>query len=688
MRAADYLFGALVSTFLVGGAGLVAGGVRRRLLPGWVGAPARLGEAVLALAGLEVLLQALALGGVLRRAGLTTVAVLLVLGGMLLRRADRARPRRATGTAEQPRPFALPSWQFWLAVASGSLVVGLWLGQIAWTYRNGIYDYDSIDYHLPVALEWYQTGRLGGLPRTTPDLAVPSYPFGSELFHAAGMVAFGRDVLTPLINLGWLALLLLAGWVAGIRHRVPGVTFAAVAVVAGLPQIAHLEAGAGLSDMPALAALLAATALLVFEYDGEARSRLAAARGVPLVAGLAAGLAVGAKLTAGPAMAAATVAVGLVGVRRLLPWLAGAVAAGGIWFARSWLLAGSPFPALQLPVLPRPEYALFDAWQQSVSDYLLDRQVMKGFFTPALEQLWGPTWPYVIVLSVGGGLLALALGRGAVARALGLVALLCAAGYLVMPHAAGGPPGVPFLFGGNLRFALPALTLGLLAAVLGVSRWRVGPPVLAAAFVVPLAAGAVAHWRVVGLPYPRHLTTGLVALAVGLALAGALRSSVARRGPRPPRWLRPVAVLMFGAVVLAAGFPVFSAYLRNRYTSSQPGLNTAYALFRDQREQRIGVVGIAVKYPYAGADLSNEVDYVGRKLPYGGFTEAMSCREWRTLLRDGAYGWVVVSPSPIFPRQPEALGWTEADPAARVVLRSAGVTVFRLDAPPDPARCR
>ena len=80
MSFGDYAFGVI-------GLALVAvpmamGGVRlrRRLLPGWEGAPARLAEAVLAVALLTVLLQLLGAFGVLVPGFLVPAALLVGLG--------------------------------------------------------------------------------------------------------------------------------------------------------------------------------------------------------------------------------------------------------------------------------------------------------------------------------------------------------------------------------------------------------------------------------------------------------------------------------------------------------------------------------------------------------------------------------------------------------------------------------
>ena len=41
------------------------------------------------------------------------------------------------------------------------------------------------------------------------------YPQNSELVHAVGMVLGGRDFFSVFLNLGWLALALLAAWCIG-----------------------------------------------------------------------------------------------------------------------------------------------------------------------------------------------------------------------------------------------------------------------------------------------------------------------------------------------------------------------------------------------------------------------------------------------------------------------------------------
>ena len=75
--------------------------------------------------------------------------------------------------------------------------------------------FDSTWYHGPFAAGFLQSGDTWDLHFIAPQFLAWFYPANSELFHAVGMLAFGRDILSPLLNLGWLAGCLLAGWCVG-----------------------------------------------------------------------------------------------------------------------------------------------------------------------------------------------------------------------------------------------------------------------------------------------------------------------------------------------------------------------------------------------------------------------------------------------------------------------------------------
>ena len=80
-----------------------------------------------------------------------------------------------------------------------------------------------------------QTGSDPGLLLTDPlKLAVWYYPANSELLHAIGMVAFGNDLLSPVLNFGWMGLALLAAWCIGRPFGLAAATLLAAVVVGRL----------------------------------------------------------------------------------------------------------------------------------------------------------------------------------------------------------------------------------------------------------------------------------------------------------------------------------------------------------------------------------------------------------------------------------------------------------------------
>jgi hypothetical protein len=101
-------------------------------------------------------------------------------------------------------------------------------------------------------------------------------------------------------------------------------------------------------------------------------------------------------------------------------------------------------------------------------------------------------------------------------------------------------------------------------------------------------------------------------------------------------------------------------------------------------DARIATSGI-LQYGLYGTDLSNHVQYLGQVGSDHSFREITNCRTWREQVNDGDYDYVVAMPRFGGHRELQAR-WTR-DPHARVVWRSAPITVFRITGNLDPARC-
>ncbi|HEX6116249.1 MAG TPA: hypothetical protein VFY99_04065, partial [Solirubrobacterales bacterium] len=199
-------------------AALAFGAIRLRaaLLPTFEGAPARLAEAVLALSTLLVVGEALGLAGRFEEWPLTAALVAVgIAQGLIAPRIDVGRETLPTATEGGQRQFGGRRLQLGIAIAATAIVFEHWLVPTAATLAEGIYGFDSQWYHLPFAARFAETGQIWDFHYTTPVLLSWFYPANSELLHAAGMVITGRDLLSPMLNLGWLLLALLAAWCLG-----------------------------------------------------------------------------------------------------------------------------------------------------------------------------------------------------------------------------------------------------------------------------------------------------------------------------------------------------------------------------------------------------------------------------------------------------------------------------------------
>jgi hypothetical protein len=683
--------------------------LRRLLLPSLAGAPARLGQAILGLSIVVVLAEVLGMAGLFRTApmvvGLAAAGSLAwVVGRRVAERTARAREvagEEAVGIDD--RAWAAGGgWTRWIALAAASVLLAAWGAWTVHALRNGMDSIDTRWYHMPAAGGFRQTGSLTAVHHLDTLNLTAFYPFTSEVLHAFAAMLIGSDVLSPVLNLGWLALALLAGWCIGTQFGVAPVTMMATIALVGTPTMITTQAGAALTDIVGLSLFLSAVAVVI---GSGARARWTL--GPVLVAGLAAGLAIGVKWTFVPVVGALTIGVVAVARRGLRlasadVWSCGVVLTGAFWYLRNLVVAGNPIPPLEVEIgplaLPSPPQRIVTS---SVSDFLLRGDVWTRLFVPGFGDAFGGMWWAFVGLAIAGMVAAVALGPGRVPRMLGLVAIAALVAYLVQPQALGFDANNPLWFSVNLRYALPALGLGLvLLPVAPVVRSGPWPTLLAAVFgaVVVVSQFGRDVWPPSSWGRPGGPSRGVevaagVAMGIVVFVGGALHLLERRRPVRRRRAVLRgfVAAGALGAVV--AGFALEQYHLDRRYgrDSTYPErwpITDIYAWARDLQGARIGIVGNMFQYPLYGKDLSNHVEYVVRPGPNGSVHEIERCDEWRQMLNQGRYDYVLVAPPPEFSRQPpEALAWTEQDPAASVVLTDEGAVLFRLDGELDPDAC-
>lgn len=664
MGTVAYVQAASLLALTVSALAVTACCIRRLLLPGWVGAPARLAETVIALTAVILAAQLLGAVGALRSGPL--VAVCLAMAAATTWGVRRAPARRA-GRCAAPRPAsAVPRAGLLpcaVAAVAVTAVLVRWMQHTLNALHGGINEYDTLFYHLPFAARFAQDASLTGL-HYVGDGPPAFYPANGELVHALGMVLFSNDFLSPLLNLGWLGLALLAGWCIGRPSGLGPATTVAVALVCALPGMAGLQPGSAKNDIVALALLLAAVALL---RNGRGSRR------VLVLAALAAGLAVGTRLNLLVPVAALGVAVVALEHRggratAAALWFGGTLAGGGFWFARNLAAVSNPLPffgvdifgVLTLPSTTPPAFC----GTTSLAHFAARPSLFGEHIVPQLPSALGGRWWLLLALVAGGIVAGLASGRAPMARALALVAVASAVAYVFTPATAGGPDGS--CFDSNTRFAIPAIALGIVLLPLVLARTQERG--LAAVAVLALAVAALV--RVPLNPAP------VLAAAAAVGAASVLASGAWRALPR--------RVLATGVAALAllaglAGWHEQRTYLDGRWARPillEPA-EEAYRVLRDVRGARIAVTGLSAHYPLYGLHLSNRVEFPATRAG-ARFVDPADCAAWLAALSRGRYEYVMTARRG--DRPPAAADWTARHPGATRILAAApGTTNPRGD---------
>jgi len=714
LDAGRYLLGVAEVGLLGGFAWLGATAVRSRLLPVQGGAPAHLATAVLAFSLLLWLAELLGSFGFFEPLPYLVAVVVVGSGlwlavgggwgrpsGLLgfspaesLASRGRCRGEKEDAAAPEGRPHP-PSVVALVAAAVATVAVIHFAAGVKPKLSTGMTGFDSTWYHGPFAAGFFQGGDTWSLHVIAPQFLAWFYPANSEVFHAIGMGAFGRDILSPLLNLGWFLGCLVAAWCIGRPYKVAPWSLALAAVALGLPAL-HDQAGEARNDIVGIFFLLAAVALAVNAWavrkDGE---RLGL--GAIALVGLAAGLAAGTKLNFLLPAAVLVAGIGVIappGRRWRAFAVAGlaALAGGGYWYLRNLAHAGNPLPWVKHlgPIgLPSPDQALGGRKGHSVLGYLTDGTVWSDWFLPGLHHGLTLLWPLLTGLALAGLFLsivpllrcAFSLHSGEIAHRsgdpalaiAGLAGLAAVVAWLIAPTSASGPDGMPGGFESGLRYLAPALVLGL-ALLPTTSATRRLISVVRSYFS---SAGEEKYDR-----------NG--ARAPGGGQRSYLSPDDRKKYDRVGGW--PVVVVVLVALILAAaGYPVQRHYLPERYagpTFTTPGLDAAFAWAQGIDGARIATTSTR-QYPLYGRDLSNEVDYVGEERAHGGLVAPTTCRRWRQLLNAGNYDYVVATRDRIEPGKPvypPSASWT-ADPNAEPVLRKSPTVVFRLRGKLPPSSC-
>ncbi len=659
----SYIGGCLAVIGIVSAVGLGGYWLRRWIAPEFSGALARLGDATLGVALLILSLELLGSLSILRLGWIVVVCIGIGLGAAAL--GKRMAPRERHEVAA-PRVQTIA---FLLALGVASFTVAEWTFPSQLNLDAGMFGGDTTWYHMPFAARMAQEGSTVHLLYTDPlRLAAWFYPQSSELIHAAGIVIFKTDWLSPLINMIWLAIALLAAWCVGRPYKVGPATLVAGAIILDSGVMIETQPGEGRNDIMGLAFLIAFAAFLINGHQRRAPTEGAVQdrpeRDAPLLdkgplvlAGVAAGLAASVKLTF--LVPVAAIGLGVVvfsgkGRRLTTAWVLGlsAFVVGGYWYVKAAIkTGGNPIPSTgfgplhlprpdQMPLDPRPRFA--------VAHYLTDPTIYRHWFFPRLDDAFGPLWPLILIVAVAAVVFIAVRSRNRILQVIAAAALLTAVVYLFTPLTAAGQEGSPTGFFTNTRYLVPGLVLAMtllpIARPLRAPDSRAWQTLLFLVLVYAITVLTTPRW------YPGYIV-GTVFLTLALVwMPSALGLARSRHMVSRTYVAVGAGCVLLLAVVLGRAQEV--QYYNQHYVNTSPflqdgGPRKAYTFARKQHDKRIGIAGSGEiffgQYGFYGANLDNYVQYIGVAGPRGTYRLATSCRQFRRTINEGDYDYLIVS---------------------------------------------
>jgi hypothetical protein len=684
----------------------------RNLMPDWSGPESRLAEIILSVAVVVCVAEILGAVHLFRLAATVPVLACLGIGGWYIGRHPSSARMAEDGPPHDPpgRPPA-PRGATLAAVAAIGVVAADWGTRTVDALHHGIDNADSQWYHMPFAARFVQQGTVTPLHYVDSEAATVFFPANSEMVHALGILFLGSDFLSPMINLGWGALALLAAWCIGRPFGVAPVSLTGVAALMATPGLVVTQPGGAYDDIVGLALLLSCAALLVSAVSAGGSSRWAG----QALAAAAAGLALGTKFTLIAPAAALTVGVWVLARRGQRwreggTWLLVLVVTGSFWYLRNLFIVGNPLPNLHIRLagLSLP-YTAVGTPTSTVAHYIFKGNIWHQYLFPGLRLSFGPAWLALLALAAAGLVLAVATGPTSLVRMLGWVGLAIIAGFLVTPQYL-AILGAPVFFVDNVRYGDPGVAYGLvllpIVPMFGKGRhswWILGPylGILAATqldgSIWPInVLSQKFGFPIAGVDSLIGLGFGVAVFGVGILLLGLRRS---RPGWRPPGW----AAVAISVALLGSGVALHQFYVHNRFTNANPLAVGAWA--QTVNGVRIATVGDfgQLQYEFYGRQLTNFVQYVGQPEPDHGFAPVTSCGRWRQLLNQGHYNYVITTTG-VLPTRQDVIdqpttysAWTRSDPAATLVqhwiqtVRAEhvyiGYFLYRLRGRLDPATC-
>ena len=714
-----------LSSYLVGTVSILAivlslwlGGywLRRWIVPEFSGALARLAEITIGTALLIITLQILGSLSILTLGWIAVGCVVLPLAAAGL--GYRFAPK---GVEEIAAP-KVPLWAFLIAVGVASFVVAEWSFPTQLSLDQGMFGGDTTWYHMPASARFVQEGSTNPLHFTDPlRLAVWFYPQSSELMHGALIALMKTDWLSPLFNMVFIGIALLACWCVGRPYGVGAATLVGGAIFLSSGVMIETQPGEGRNDILCFAFLIAFIAFLINGHQRRAPKSGAVEdqpdpnaplldKGPLILAGIAAGIAISVKVSMLAPIGVIFLGMILVSGRgrRLVTtlYLGGSMLiVGGYWYVRAMIYTGgNPVPAVsggplklpqpdQMPLDPRPRFSVFH--------YIADLDIYRYWFFPRLDDAFGILFPLLLVMQASACFYLVFKSRNKVVRVIAASALITAFVYLLTPLTAAGQEGEPRGFFTNTRYLLPGLLMA--ATLLPIARPLRSPEgrsrkvliFLTVVFAITVLTSP--RWYPGSLPGAIFLTLAIVWVPVGLTW---LKEN---RAIGKTTIIASVAALVVMAAVFGRTEQI--GYAEKHYTRStlflqEGGPQDAYDFTRNLKDKRIALAGGGQiyfgQYGFYGVDLTNHVEYIGKEGDNGSYRLFSGCKAFINKVNEGDFDYIITTDftqdSAESPYYYPVNNWIKDNPGVKLVVSEPDITpqadyVYEVTGKLDPEAC-
>ena len=259
LGAGAFLIGFAELALLALAYGYAAWRLRRAVLASWSGAPALLADLVIAITSVIVVSEVLGTFGAFGEVELIVATALFAAAAMLVAPWLEAR----VGAGPSPPAPQAGGLATIVAMVGCAAVVAGWMVPTLASLAGGMDRADTLWYHMPLAAKFVQTGSLGDIFYFDPIFFASFYPANSEVLHAVPILAFGRDIVSPVLNLGLLGIGFLSAWCIGRPFGVAPQALIGGSIALGAQMLVEFQAGEALNDIAGVVFFMAAAALLV-----------------------------------------------------------------------------------------------------------------------------------------------------------------------------------------------------------------------------------------------------------------------------------------------------------------------------------------------------------------------------------------------------------------------------------------